>query len=96
MTQADTAGCCFCEDWHVHELPITNSTNLVAAKFPAWEAVRADRQTAGRGVFNAAGFRMKAGYGSPPLFQPDQMPPTGVLCHWLCASLCAMRCSQSD
>jgi BirA family biotin operon repressor/biotin-[acetyl-CoA-carboxylase] ligase len=51
MTQADTVGCCFCEDWRVHELAITNSTNLVAATFPAWEAVRADRQTAGRGRF---------------------------------------------
>jgi BirA family biotin operon repressor/biotin-[acetyl-CoA-carboxylase] ligase len=35
----------------VHELAITSSTNLVAAKFAAWEAIRADRQSAGRGRF---------------------------------------------
>jgi BirA family biotin operon repressor/biotin-[acetyl-CoA-carboxylase] ligase len=51
MTQPDTVGCCSCEDWRVHELSTTNSTNLVAAKYPAWEAVRAVRQTAGRGRF---------------------------------------------
>ncbi|MGP8201438.1 MAG: biotin--[acetyl-CoA-carboxylase] ligase [Limisphaerales bacterium] len=51
MTQADTVGRDVCEDWHVHELATTNSTNLVAAKLPAWEAVRAGRQTAGRGRF---------------------------------------------
>ena len=51
MTQADTVGCCVGEDWHVHEIATTHSTNLVAAKFSAWEAVRADRQTAGRGRF---------------------------------------------
>jgi BirA family biotin operon repressor/biotin-[acetyl-CoA-carboxylase] ligase len=51
MTQADTVCRVVCEDWHVHELATTNSTNLVASKFPAWEAVRADRQTAGRGRF---------------------------------------------
>jgi BirA family biotin operon repressor/biotin-[acetyl-CoA-carboxylase] ligase len=47
----DTAGRCLCSDWHVHELAITSSTNLVAAKYGAWEAVRADRQSAGRGRF---------------------------------------------
>ncbi len=41
----------FCEGWHVHEVAVTNSTNLLAANLPAWEAVRADRQTAGRGRF---------------------------------------------
>jgi BirA family biotin operon repressor/biotin-[acetyl-CoA-carboxylase] ligase len=51
MIHSDTVGCCCGEDWHVHELSVTNSTNLAAAKFPAWEAVRADRQTAGRGRF---------------------------------------------
>ncbi|MGD0815009.1 MAG: biotin--[acetyl-CoA-carboxylase] ligase [Verrucomicrobiota bacterium] len=51
MTQADTVGRAVCEDWHVHELATANSTNLVAAKLPAWEAVRAGSQTAGRGRF---------------------------------------------
>jgi BirA family transcriptional regulator, biotin operon repressor / biotin---[acetyl-CoA-carboxylase] ligase len=40
-----------CESWRLHEIPITTSTNLAAAKLSVWEAVRADRQTAGRGRF---------------------------------------------
>jgi BirA family biotin operon repressor/biotin-[acetyl-CoA-carboxylase] ligase len=43
-----------CDGWHLHEIPITASTNLAAAKLPVWEAVRADRQTAGRGRFQRA------------------------------------------
>jgi len=39
------------EGWRFHEYPVVGSTNLVAASFIAWEAVRADRQTAGRGRF---------------------------------------------
>ena len=46
MTAFDTVEC-----WRIRELSITNSTNLVAAKFSAWDAVRADQQTAGRGRF---------------------------------------------
>ena len=38
-------------DWTLHELPVCASTNLVAAKLPAWNAVRADTQTKGRGRF---------------------------------------------
>jgi BirA family biotin operon repressor/biotin-[acetyl-CoA-carboxylase] ligase len=37
--------------WTVHELAVTDSTNLAAATFPAWHAVRADQQLAGRGRF---------------------------------------------
>lgn len=40
-----------CNGWRLHEIPVTDSTNLAAAKLPVWEAVRADRQTAGRGRF---------------------------------------------
>ena len=40
-----------CDGWRLHEIPVTASTNLAAAKLPVWEAVRADRQTAGRGRF---------------------------------------------
>jgi BirA family biotin operon repressor/biotin-[acetyl-CoA-carboxylase] ligase len=40
-----------CDGWRLHEVPVTDSTNLAAAKLPVWEAVRADRQTAGRGRF---------------------------------------------
>jgi BirA family biotin operon repressor/biotin-[acetyl-CoA-carboxylase] ligase len=39
------------EGWLLHEIPVANSTNLLAADLPVWEAVRADRQTAGRGRF---------------------------------------------
>lgn len=38
-------------DWRLREFAEVDSTNLVAAKLPAWHAVRADTQTAGRGRF---------------------------------------------
>ncbi|HEV7925742.1 MAG TPA: biotin--[acetyl-CoA-carboxylase] ligase [Verrucomicrobiae bacterium] len=44
-------GSLVCDGWRVHEIPVTDSTNLAAAKLSAWEAIRADRQTAGRGRF---------------------------------------------
>jgi BirA family biotin operon repressor/biotin-[acetyl-CoA-carboxylase] ligase len=37
--------------WLLHHYQVVNSTNLVAANLPAWHAVRADTQTAGRGRF---------------------------------------------
>jgi BirA family biotin operon repressor/biotin-[acetyl-CoA-carboxylase] ligase len=37
--------------WRLHEHAEVTSTNLIAAKLPAWHAVRADTQTAGRGRF---------------------------------------------
>ena len=37
--------------WTLHEHGEVGSTNLVAANFPAWHAVRADTQTGGRGRF---------------------------------------------
>jgi BirA family biotin operon repressor/biotin-[acetyl-CoA-carboxylase] ligase len=40
-----------CDGWRLHNVPVTVSTNLAAAKLPVWAAVRADRQTAGRGRF---------------------------------------------
>jgi BirA family biotin operon repressor/biotin-[acetyl-CoA-carboxylase] ligase len=39
------------EGWRLHEYEVVTSTNLVAAGLDAWEAVRADRQSAGRGRF---------------------------------------------
>jgi BirA family transcriptional regulator, biotin operon repressor / biotin---[acetyl-CoA-carboxylase] ligase len=39
------------EDWTVWEYDSVTSTNLVAADLPAWSAVRADTQSAGRGRF---------------------------------------------
>lgn len=38
-------------EWTLHQHTEVNSTNLVAANLPAWHAVRADTQTAGRGRF---------------------------------------------
>jgi BirA family biotin operon repressor/biotin-[acetyl-CoA-carboxylase] ligase len=49
------------ESWRIHELSSTNSTNLVAAKYSAWEAVRADQQTAGRGRFQRGWVSDKGG-----------------------------------
>jgi BirA family biotin operon repressor/biotin-[acetyl-CoA-carboxylase] ligase len=39
------------EGWKLWELPVLDSTNAAAAPLDAWNAVRADRQTAGRGRF---------------------------------------------
>src|SRR5579859_3257989 len=39
------------ESWTLQEYQAVSSTNLVAAALPAWTAVRADTQTAGRGRF---------------------------------------------
>lgn len=38
-------------DWRLCEFASVSSTNLMAANLPAWHAVRADAQTAGRGRF---------------------------------------------
>lgn len=39
------------DGWTLREYAEVDSTNLVAGKLPAWHAVRADTQTAGRGRF---------------------------------------------
>ncbi len=39
------------DGWKLWELPVLDSTNAAAAPLDAWNAVRADRQTAGRGRF---------------------------------------------
>jgi BirA family biotin operon repressor/biotin-[acetyl-CoA-carboxylase] ligase len=52
MTSAPTAAdAVLCDGWLLHELPLASSTNLAAAELSPWEAVRAGRQTAGRGRF---------------------------------------------
>ena len=38
-----------CAGWMLDVLPETSSTNILAARLPAWHAVRADTQSAGRG-----------------------------------------------
>ncbi|HZR16561.1 MAG TPA: biotin--[acetyl-CoA-carboxylase] ligase, partial [Verrucomicrobiae bacterium] len=47
--------------WTLHEHPVVTSTNLVAGKLPAWNAVRADIQTQGRGRFQRAWVSDKGG-----------------------------------
>jgi BirA family transcriptional regulator, biotin operon repressor / biotin---[acetyl-CoA-carboxylase] ligase len=39
------------DGWRLWELPVLDSTNAAAAPLEAWNAVRAERQTAGRGRF---------------------------------------------
>ena len=39
------------EGWDVRNYDVVNSTNLVAASFPAWTVVRANQQNHGRGRF---------------------------------------------
>lgn len=39
------------DGWKLWELPVLDSTNAAAAPLDAWQAVRADLQTAGRGRF---------------------------------------------
>ena len=51
ITPAVTEPTYVSDGWAVHEVPVTASTNLAAATLPVWEAMRADRQTAGRGRF---------------------------------------------
>ncbi len=41
-------------DWTLQHFSEVDSTNLVAAALPAWHAIRADSQTAGRGRFQRA------------------------------------------
>lgn len=38
-----------CNNWMLDVVPSTPTTNALAARLPAWHAVRADTQTAGRG-----------------------------------------------
>lgn len=40
--------------WRVYHYALVDSTNLVAARLPAFHAVRSDRQSAGRGRFQRA------------------------------------------
>lgn len=42
------------QGWTYHEYQVAGSTNLLAAGLPAWNAVRADTQTSGRGRFQRA------------------------------------------
>jgi len=49
------------QNWTLWEYDSVTSTNLVAAELPAWNAVRAETQTAGRGRFQRAWVSDKGG-----------------------------------
>jgi BirA family biotin operon repressor/biotin-[acetyl-CoA-carboxylase] ligase len=51
MSTTLTDGGVRCDGWILHEVAVATSTNLMAATLPAWDAIRADRQSAGRGRF---------------------------------------------
>ena len=48
---ADSAKVSYLAGWKLKEYAEVDSTNFVASRLPAWQAVRADTQTAGRGRF---------------------------------------------
>jgi BirA family transcriptional regulator, biotin operon repressor / biotin---[acetyl-CoA-carboxylase] ligase len=49
------------EGWTLHEIALADSTNALASTLPAWHAVRADIQTAGRGRFQRTWVSDKGG-----------------------------------
>lgn len=51
LFESETGATPVLRNWTLHEFAEVASTNLIAAKMPAWHAVRANTQTAGRGRF---------------------------------------------
>src|SRR5579863_281059 len=62
-----------CEDWTLHEYQVVTSTNLIAATLPAWTAVRADTQTAGRGRFQRTWISDRGGLWLSAVVPIDQI-----------------------
>jgi BirA family biotin operon repressor/biotin-[acetyl-CoA-carboxylase] ligase len=65
------------EGWSLHEYPVVGSTNLVAAKLEAWNAVRAERQTAGRGRFQRSWVSDEGGLWLSAVVPTDPKSPSG-------------------
>ena len=81
-----------CHGWTVHELAVTDSTNLAAARLPAWHALRAGQQQAGRGRFDRGWVSDEGGLwlsavvptGSPaPAWQALPLAAGLAVCHAL-------------
>jgi BirA family biotin operon repressor/biotin-[acetyl-CoA-carboxylase] ligase len=66
------------ENWTVWEYDSVTSTNLVAANLPAWNAVHAEIQTAGRGRFQRKWISDQGGLWLSAVV-PTQAPASGVL-----------------
>lgn len=81
-------------EWRLYEYREVDSTNLVAAGLPAWSAVRADRQTAGRGRFSRCwvsdegGLWLSAVIPRPPGSSHNLLP--------LAIGLALCRCLQAS
>jgi BirA family transcriptional regulator, biotin operon repressor / biotin---[acetyl-CoA-carboxylase] ligase len=84
--------------WTLHEYEWASSTNLLAAPFPAWHAIRADRQQAGRGRFqrtwvsDPGGLWLSAVLPAPPAPVLPLLPLTVGLA--VCDSLQALDVPQ--
>jgi BirA family transcriptional regulator, biotin operon repressor / biotin---[acetyl-CoA-carboxylase] ligase len=63
------------EGWTLHEYAQVGSTNSVAAKLPAWHAVRADVQKAGRGRFQRNWISDKGGLWLSAVVPAPQQNP---------------------
>jgi BirA family biotin operon repressor/biotin-[acetyl-CoA-carboxylase] ligase len=66
------------QDWTICEYDSVSSTNLVAAELPAWSAVRAETQTAGRGRFQRRWVSDKGGLWLSAVV-PTQSPNRPIL-----------------
>jgi BirA family biotin operon repressor/biotin-[acetyl-CoA-carboxylase] ligase len=79
--------------WTVHEYPVVDSTNFVASHFPAWHAVVAGTQTAGRGRFqrrwvsDQGGLWLSAVVPAPAPIHLSTDPPIPASCLPLVAGL---------
>jgi BirA family biotin operon repressor/biotin-[acetyl-CoA-carboxylase] ligase len=61
----------------LREYPVVDSTNLLAARLEAWNAVRADRQTAGRGRFQRSWVSDDGGLWLSAVLPTDPKSPSG-------------------
>jgi BirA family transcriptional regulator, biotin operon repressor / biotin---[acetyl-CoA-carboxylase] ligase len=74
LTAASPARVSELEGWTLHEHAVAGSTNSVASRLPAWHAVRADVQTAGRGRFQRTWISDKGGLWLSAVVPMPQSP----------------------
>jgi BirA family biotin operon repressor/biotin-[acetyl-CoA-carboxylase] ligase len=65
------------EGWTFYEYAVVGSTNLIAANLKAWEAVRADRQSAGRGRFQRRWISDEGGLWLSAVVPTNPKSPSG-------------------